>query len=120
MLLATLPTYAGPRITLPFSFPGAPSPMLSPFLQCLRLPGAPSPMLCPSYSASVSLPPLQVRALRLRLLDFMQRRVLPSEAAFEAHAAGPDRWTILPLMERLKEEVWKDGGGRQGMIRNYS
>ena len=80
----------------------------------------PRPCSPPSYSASVSLPPLQVRALRLRLLDFMQRRVLPSEAAFEAHAAGPDRWTILPLMERLKEEVWKDGGGRQGMIRNYS
>ncbi|WIA34790.1 hypothetical protein OEZ86_013093 [Tetradesmus obliquus] len=36
------------------------------------------------------------------LQQFMQQHVFPSEAAFDAHAHGPNRWTIHPLNEQLK------------------
>lgn len=50
---------------------------------------------------------LGARASELRdcLLDFMSRRVYPSEAIFEEHAVGPDRWSVHPLMEQLKDEA---------------
>lgn len=47
----------------------------------------------------------QVRDLRSRLISFMTKHVIPSEETFEAHAVGPDRWTVHPRMEQLKNMV---------------
>lgn len=47
----------------------------------------------------------RVQQLRTDLLTFMEQYVYPSESAFEEHAAGTDRWTVLPLMEELKAKV---------------
>jgi hypothetical protein len=48
---------------------------------------------------------LQVQDLRSKLLDFMERHVLPAEETFEVHATGPDRWSVHPRMEQLKNMV---------------
>ena len=47
----------------------------------------------------------RVQQLRTDLLTFMEQYVYPSESAFEEHAAGTNRWTVLPLMEELKAKV---------------
>jgi len=50
------------------------------------------------------LPP-RVRDLLARLNAFMREHVYPAEDVFEAHAVGPDRWTVHPLMEQLKAKA---------------
>eukprot|EP00775_Hariotina_reticulata_P010196 gene10196-10357_t len=37
--------------------------------------------------------------------EFMAHEVFPNEEIFEAHASGPDRWTIHPLNEKLKAKA---------------
>ena len=45
-------------------------------------------------------------ALLARLAAFVEERVLPAEAEYHAHVAQPgQRWTIPPVMERLKREA---------------
>ncbi|MET0821408.1 MAG: acyl-CoA dehydrogenase family protein [Aeromicrobium sp.] len=56
---------------------------------------------------------LSERALELRddLIDFMQHRVLPAEAAYHAHrhAGGPTDHTVPPVVEELKAEARRRG-----------
>jgi len=50
------------------------------------------------------------RALQAQVADFIASRVIPSEAAFAAHAADPaTRWTVPPLQETLKAEARAGG-----------
>ncbi|KAG1679496.1 hypothetical protein FOA52_011095 [Chlamydomonas sp. UWO 241] len=51
----------------------------------------------------------RVRGLRDKLVAFMDEHVFPAEEVFEAHAAGPDRWTVHPLMEQLKSRAKEQG-----------
>jgi alkylation response protein AidB-like acyl-CoA dehydrogenase len=39
------------------------------------------------------------------LNQFMTEQVYPNEHVFEEHASGPDRWTIHPLNEQLKQKA---------------
>jgi acyl-CoA dehydrogenase len=52
----------------------------------------------------------RARALRERLLRFMDEVVLPGEAEYHAHVAQPgQRWTIPPVMERMKSQAREAG-----------
>jgi len=54
------------------------------------------------------LPP-HVQKLHEQIKAFMQAHVYASEEVFEAHAMGPDRWTVHPLMEQLKDKAKAQG-----------
>ena len=50
------------------------------------------------------------RALQAAVGRFVADRIVPAEAAFQAHAADPaTRWTIPPLLESLKAEAKAEG-----------
>jgi acyl-CoA dehydrogenase len=52
----------------------------------------------------------RARALRERLLRFMDEVVLPGEAQYHAHIAQTgQRWTIPPVMERMKAQAREAG-----------
>jgi acyl-CoA dehydrogenase len=52
----------------------------------------------------------RARALHVELDDFVARRVLPAEQAFDAHLEQPgQRWTIPPVIESLKAEAKQRG-----------
>ena len=57
---------------------------------------------------------LQVRSLHAKLVRFVEDLVIPAEATFEEHAVGPNRWTVHPLMEDLKDKVSSWGFKRKG------
>jgi acyl-CoA dehydrogenase len=56
-------------------------------------------------------PSPRVRELGRQLWDFLQERVLPAEAEYDAYrvAAGPDDHTVPPVVERLKVEARERG-----------
>jgi acyl-CoA dehydrogenase len=52
----------------------------------------------------------RARALRERVVRFMDDVVLPGEADYHAHIAQPgQRWTIPPVMERMKAQAREAG-----------
>ena len=52
----------------------------------------------------------RARALHAELERFIAERVLPAEAAYDAHLEQPgQRWTIPPIMEALKIEAQQRG-----------
>ena len=65
-----------------------------------------------STQPAVSLFPFseRSRALQAAVGRFVADRIVPAEAAFQAHAADPAaRWTIPPLLESLKAEAKAEG-----------
>lgn len=54
-------------------------------------------------------PSARVRPVLARLEKFVAERVMPAEAALNAHAASAARWTIHPLQESLKNEAQAAG-----------
>ncbi|MCZ4353913.1 acyl-CoA dehydrogenase family protein [Roseovarius aestuarii] len=52
----------------------------------------------------------RVRDLKSRLSAFMDAHVIPAETAYSHHlATAPDRWSIPPVMETLKERARAEG-----------
>ena len=50
---------------------------------------------------AASFPP-RLRGLRESLSDFMEEYIVPNERAVLEHQQSDDRWTPLPLMEKMK------------------
>lgn len=76
----------------------------TPFPSSQALPGAPGPSD-------------KVRSLKEALVRFMHQQVYPAEEALEAHASGPNKWTILPLQVDYYY-VWQSG--RRGWAASVS
>lgn len=51
----------------------------------------------------------RARELLMRLNAFMAERVYPSEAAYQAHVLGAERWRPVPIVEALKAEARQAG-----------
>jgi len=49
--------------------------------------------------------PDKVKDLQNRLSAFMEEYIYPNEARYEEHAAGPDRWQPVPVIEELKPKA---------------
>lgn len=65
-----------------------------------------------STERSASLFPFSERSRELQaaVARFVAEKIIPAEAAFQAHAADPQtRWTIPPLLESLKTEAKAQG-----------
>jgi len=60
---------------------------------------APAPGAAPAPADS------RLEELRRELVQFMEERVLPAEAAFVAHSTSERMWEVPPLMEELKREA---------------
>ena len=47
----------------------------------------------------------KVKELQQRLTGFMDEHIYPNEARYHEHAAGPDRWQPVPVIEELKPKA---------------
>src|SRR4051794_24173898 len=47
--------------------------------------------------------------LKARVEAFLARHVYPNEKAFYQASMGPDRWSVPPLMEELKQKAREEG-----------
>ncbi|CAI5527871.1 unnamed protein product [Closterium sp. Naga37s-1] len=62
----------------------------------------------PSHPVGLA-PSPRAEALRRRVAEFVTQEVLPIEGILEAHAVSEARWTIHPLVERLKGKAKQAG-----------
>ncbi|CAI5967363.1 unnamed protein product, partial [Closterium sp. NIES-64] len=62
----------------------------------------------PSHPVGLA-PSPRAEALRRRVAEFVTQEVLPIEGILEEHAVGEARWTIHPLVEKLKGKAKQAG-----------
>ncbi|KAF8061385.1 Acad10 [Scenedesmus sp. PABB004] len=63
----------------------------------------------PARAAGLGAPSARAAALLERVRGFLAEHVYPAEATLNAHAHGPNRWTIHPLAEALKAKARRAG-----------